>query len=235
VPRAEPSVGPHRRPRPDRAVTDVLAPPPQPPRAELEALIEQARARRRRRRLLAAGTLATGAGLALGIHAVLGGIGGPGDAGNSRVGGVPLCRGSQISLVSGGPTIIGPLRGRQGLQEIENRGGSPCSLPQHPPAARITWHSMAFRVRQKSGRGVIPASWLPLRAVHVLESGGKAAVSLEWDNWCGPPHSFRPMTIAHLRFDRALTIAFSLGPRPPCTARAAPSTIRVSRPLLVRG
>jgi hypothetical protein len=68
---------------------------------------------------------------------------------------------------------------------------------------------------------------------HFLKPGVEAAISSYWQNWCGS-HSYRPMFTEHFRFDKKLAVGFCIGPHPGCCDRGGPSTIRVSRPLLVR-
>jgi hypothetical protein len=207
----------------------VLA-PPKPP---AELLVKEARERQRRRRLLGAAGVAVVAGLALGAFAVAGGFG-QSRAARAPVGpgGVPLCRSSQISVSY--PMLIGVLGpGRNGLPVMTNNGGT-CSLPLRPPTAQVAWNGTTLRTHQLPGHGIYLASWQPLRTVRFLQHGQKAAISFYWQNWCGPPHSYRPLLTVHLRFDSELAINVPIGPRPSCTSRGGPSTIRVSRPLLVR-
>ncbi|HKD93459.1 MAG TPA: hypothetical protein VKB43_01980 [Gaiellaceae bacterium] len=205
-----------------------------PPKPPAELLVKEARERHRRRRLLGAAVAAVATGIALGAFAVAGGFD------RSRTarapigpGGVPLCRTSQISVSY--PMLIGVLGpGRNGLPVMTNNGGT-CSLPLRPPTARVAWHGTTLPTHQLPGHGIYLASWQPLRTVRVLQHGDKAAISFYWQNWCGPPHSYRPLLTVHLRFDSAFGINVPIGPRPSCVSRGAPSTIRVSRPLLVRG
>jgi len=211
----------------------VLA-PPKPPSDELELLIKEARARQvRRRRLLGAASVAIAAALGLGVYALVGGFNRQLNSGTSPSGGVPHCRTSQISVSF--PMLIGVMsRGRIILFVMTNKSGTPCSLPLHPPVARITWHGTVLPTRQERGKGIVYGSWEPLRVIRVLKPGGRAAISGEWRNWCGRPHSYRPMMTVHLRFDSEFRIAFPIGPAAFCASPGAPSTIRVSQPLLVR-
>ena len=211
----------------------MLAPPRPPQHDELDALIKEARARRLRRRRLVAVAVAIVAGLGIGIYAVLGSFSGQSTTDGSPAGSTLLCRSSQISVSY--PMLIGVLSpGRNGLPVMTNNGGT-CSLPLRPPTARVEWHGTSLPTRQEPGHGIFLASWEPLRAVRVLQPGEKAAISFYWQNLCGPPHSYSPLMTVHLRFDSALAINVPIGPRPSCASRGAPSTIRVSRPLLVRG
>ena len=207
--------------------------PPKPPQDELEALIPEARARQLRRRLVGAASIAVAAGSALGIYAVSGGSHHARTAG-SRVGGVPpLCRTSQISVSV--PMLIGVIEeGRTGLFVMKNKSNAVCSLPLGPPRASITRHGARLPVRQVRGRGIVLSSWEPLRATRLLEPGGRAAISSYWQNWCGSHSDRLPLFTEHFRFDDQLSVSLPLGPHPYCSARGAPSTIRVSRPLLVR-
>lgn len=212
----------------------MIAPPKPPAHHELEALIKEARERRRRRRLLVVAGVAIAAAVGLVVYALIP-AGGPNRSANSAPvgpGGVPLCRSSQISLSF--PMLIGPEEGRTGLFVMTNKNGSPCSLPLRPPRTSLTLHGVRLPVRQVGGRGIVLSGWEPLRATHLLKPGGKAAISSYWQNWCGS-HSYRPMFAEHYRFDSQLVVSFPLGPHPFCSDRSGPSTIRVSRPLLVRG
>jgi hypothetical protein len=212
---------------------EVVAPPKPPSRAELEALIKEARGRQLRRRLLGAAGVAVAAAIALGIYALTAGNSnrntGPAPIGP---GGVPLCRTSQISVSL--PGLSGLIeQGRTGLFVMRNTSRFACSLPLRPPTATITRHGARLPVHQVGGRGIVLASWQPLRVSHLLKPGGQAAISSYWQNWCGS-HSYRPMFTEHFRFDTQLVVSFPIGPHPFCSDRAGPSTIRVSRPLIVR-
>jgi hypothetical protein len=202
---------------------------------EREALIREARERQLRRRLLAAAGVAIVAALALAIYALATsrdtstGIGQP-----TGLGGMPRCRTSQISITF--PMLVGVLSpGRNGLLVMTNKTNTACSLPLRPPRARITWRGTVLTARQEPGRGIVLASWQPLRTVRKLVPGQKAAVSFYWQNWCGRPRNYRPpfMTV-HLRFDSVLAVSVPVGPHPFCAAPDKSSTIRVSRPLVVR-
>ena len=131
--------------------------------------------------------------------------------------------------------LIGVIEeGRPGLFVMTNKGSSPCSLPLRPPRASVTQHGVPLPVRQVGGHGIFLASWEPLRATHLLEPGGRAAISSYWQNWCGS-HSYRQTFTEHFRFGGQLAVSVPIGPRPFCSDRGGPSTIRVSRPILVRG
>lgn len=211
----------------------MLAPPRPPSHDEFEALIPEARARQVRRRLLGAAGIAAVAALALGLYAVFGGTQRQSTS-RSRAGAAAgLCRSSQISISV--PGLSGVIEeGRTGLFVMMNKGSSPCTLPLRPPRATITRLGVPLPVRQVRGRGIVLASWQPLRTIHLLKPGDKAAISSYWQNWCGPPHSYRAMFAEHYRFDSRLTIALPIGPHPFCSDRRATSTIRVSPPLLAR-
>ena len=211
----------------------MIAPPKSSAHDEIEALIKEARARQLRRRLLAAAGVAVAAAIALGIYASTTGNSNP-TTGAAPIGpdGVPLCRSSQISVSH--PMLVGVIeRGRSGLFVMTNKSGSACSLPLSPPIASITRHGARLPVRQVGGHGIFLASWAPLRATHLMKPGGRAAISSYWQNWCGD-HSYRPMYTEHYRFDSQLSVSFPIGPHPFCSSRSGSSTIRVSRPLLVR-
>jgi len=212
----------------------MIAPPKPPAQDELEALIKEARERQLRRRLLGAAGVAVAAANALGIYALtIGASNRSTGSAPSGPGGVPLCRTSQISVSI--PGLSGVIEeGRTGLFVMTNKSNSACSLPLRPPTASVTHNGVRLPVRQVTGRGIVLASWEPLRVTHLLQPGTRAAVSSYWQNWCGA-RSYRPMYIAHYRFDGQLSVSLPLGPHPYCAARGAPSTIRVSRPLLVRG
>jgi hypothetical protein len=213
----------------------MIAPPKPPAHDELEALIKEARERQLRRRLLGAAVVAIVAAIALGVYAVTLGGHSPRTAQPARTGpgGVPLCRSSQISVSV--PMLVGVVeKGRTGLFVMTNKGGSACSLPLRPPTASITRHAGRLPVHQVGGHGIFLSSWEPLRATHLLEPGGRAAISSYWQNWCGA-HSYRPIYTEHFRFDNQLSVSLQIGPHPFCSRRSGPSTIRVSRPLLVPG
>lgn len=211
----------------------MIAPPKPPAHDELEALMKEARQRQLRRRLLGAAGVAVAAAIALGIYAlVIGNSNRSTGAAPIGPGGVPLCRSSQISVSI--PGLSGVIeQGRTALFVMTNKSGSPCSLPLRAPRASITRHGAQLPVRQVGGRGIVLGSWEPLRETHLLKPGGRAAISSYWQNWCGS-HSYRPMFTEHFRFDNKLAVSFPIGPHPFCSDRGGPSTIRVSRPLLVR-
>lgn len=180
---------------------------------------------RSRRRLLALAAAAAAAALGAGIYALVA-AGSPAAA--------PPCRSSQISLSFEGPPMGRALSGDAWLAILRNTQTAPCSLPLRPPAARVTWRGTLLSTTQTQGRSSAIGGLQTLRTVRVLEAGTKAGVSVEWQNWCGPPHSYRPMMTVHLRFDPELAISWTIGPRPACRSRHAPSTLKVSEPLLVR-
>jgi len=196
--------------------------------------MKEARQRQLRRRLFGTVGVAVAAAIALGIYALtIGDSGRRTEAASSGPGGVPLCRTSQISVNI--PILSGLIEeGRTGLFVMTNRSRSQCSLPLRAPTASVTLKGARLPVRQVSGRGVVLASWQPLRATHLLKPGGRAAISSYWQNWCGS-HSYRPMFREHFRFDHQLSVSFLIGPHPFCSNRGGSSTIRVSRSLLVRG
>ncbi len=200
---------------------------------ELEALMKEARQRQMRRRLLGAAGVAVAAAIALGMYALtIGSSNRSTESGPIGPGGVPLCRSSQISVsIPGLPGLIE--EGRTGLFVMTNTSGSPCSLPLRPPRASVTLHGARLPVRQVGGRGIVLASWQPLRPAHLLKPGGRAAISSYWSNWCGS-HSYRPVFTERFRFDSQLTVSLPIGPHPFCSDRGGPSKIRVSRPILVR-
>jgi hypothetical protein len=212
----------------------MIAPPKPPVEDDLEALMKEARARQLRRRLLGAAGVAIAAALALAIYAVTLGSGSSQSVRSAPLGsdGVPLCRSSQISLSY--PMLTGLIeQGRTGLFVMANKGGAACSLPLRPPTASVSLHDATLPVRQVAGRGIVLGSWTPLRETHLLKPGGQAAISSYWQNWCGS-HSYRQMFTEHYRFDSRLSVSVPIGPHPFCSNRSGESTIRVSRPILVR-
>lgn len=197
-----------------------------PRRDDPEALIPEARDRQRRRRLLGVAGVAVAAALGLGLYAVVGGDSHARSAHPSPGGGPPLCRASQLSAAMEWPEGLDV----GGWVILTNTGGTACSLPNGAPAAWITWHGRTMPTREEHHLGLRPAEWMPLRTAHVLEPGGKAGITWEWRNWCGAPHSYRPLMTGRLRFGSAV-VSFGVGARPPCDSRGAPSIVRVSRPL----
>lgn len=214
----------------------MIAPPKAPPTDELEALIREARERQWRRRLLLAAGAAIALALGLGLYLLTTSGGGPSATGGPGApAGLPLCRSSQISVGRGNPIGVVSF-GPTDWLTLTNKSGATCSLSTAgAPTVRITWHGRLLPTREEQRVTLHPGAWQPLRTVRVLRPGGKAGITYLWLNWCGPPHSDRPMMTAHLRFDRALSISFPIGPRPSCRSRGAPSVVEVSRPLLARG
>jgi hypothetical protein len=59
-----------------------------------------------------------------------------------------------------------------------------------------------------------------------------AGITFDWLNWCGKPHSYRPLMTGHISFGDAV-VSFSAGSKAICRTPGAPSTLQVSRPLVV--
>jgi hypothetical protein len=206
----------------------MIAPRRPQTRDELEALIKEARARQLRRRLLGAAAVAITAAIALSGYALtLGGRPGPADRPARGVRAVPLCRASQLSASSywngaGGTRI--------NFFTIANRGGSSCSLPSGRPVALLSRDGSLLHVQESRPDdrfGFAPRA-KPLRT---LAPGRKAAVYMQWANWCGRPRAGLTTTVA-LRFaDGLLVAAHHVSGQPPCLSRAHPSLLVVSRVL----
>jgi len=200
----------------------MIAPPKPPSHDDLEALIKEARARQLRRRLLGAGGVAIPAAIGLVVYALS--IGGNGDGRASQLSpsaAAPPCRSSQLAASSYWNGAAGTLIN---FFAIVNRGGSACSLPRGRPAVQLRRHQSPLRIHEEAPR---PGSF-PGKPLRTLAPGKKAAVYMQWSNWCGRPHSGLTTTI-RLRFGNGLSVAARhvLG-QPPCVDRALPSTITVS-------
>ena len=152
--------------------------------------------------------------------------------GNSNASSMRLCRSAQLSDTVDGP--IGPEFGPTVWVTLTNSSQETCSLPGGPPRAWVTWRGRLLRTRERHRLGIRPARWYPLRPIHVLKSGARAGVTLEWRNWCATPHSNRDIMRIHLRFQRSAGISFPLGPRPACLRKGSPSTLLLSSPLDAR-
>jgi hypothetical protein len=208
----------------------MIAPPQPPSYDELEALFREARRRQLRRRLLAAAAVAVVVAAGLAIYALtLGGSPGPTTEDARGPGGVPLCRSSQLAAQVEWPAGETP----DGWVLLTNTSGSPCSLAPGVPRVSITWGGKLMATHEVHRLGLHPSEWTPLRTAHVLRHGPKAWVTFAWLNWCGRRHSYRRLMRGHLRFGRAV-VSFDVGAHPPYQTCSSPSTVQVSRPLLVR-
>jgi hypothetical protein len=213
----------------------MIAPPKPPAQDELETLMKEARERQLRRRLLAAAGVAIAAALALAIYAVTLGGGSTESAGSGPLGpgGAPLCRSSHISSSLDIPDGV---TGLTAWLILANRGTTPCSLPLQPPAVQITWRGSVLPTREVRGRDLVDASWEPIRTVRVLQPKQRAAINFDWKNFCGTRRpSNRAIPTYRFSFDRDLVLRAPFGPPPSCLRPGAPSTLRVSLPILVRG
>jgi Protein of unknown function (DUF4232) len=158
----------------------MIAPPKPPAHDELGALIKEARERQLRRRLLGAAGVAIAAALGLAVYAVtLGGGNQAATASGSPIGAPPLCRSSEISANGGlngaTGTMLGPVT-------LTNTSGSACSLPTGQPRVRILWRGRVLPAQETGGKNFSPAP-----PVHVLAPHSKAAITMDWSNWCGKP------------------------------------------------
>lgn len=95
---------------------------------------------------------------------------------------------------------------------------------------RLRWHGSVLNVQESGPQdkfGFAPHA-KPLR---ILEPGRKAAVYMQWSNWCERPRSGLATTVT-LRFRGGLRVtARNVLGQPPCLDRAQPSLLVVSRVL----
>jgi hypothetical protein len=212
----------------------MIAPPRPPAHDELELLIKEARERQLRRRLLGAAGVAIAAAIGLSAYAwVTGGsvsnVAQPPASGGRATG--PLCRASQLSATAFMEGATGSMLGEATLT---NTGVTACSLPSAAPRVRITWRGRVLPARQAGDVSVDGAT-----PVRVLAPGSKAAVYMQWREWCGQPTettTFRPVFQLHFRSLAVNAKARAMSP-PRCDAPgsgARGSTIAVSRPLIER-
>jgi hypothetical protein len=206
----------------------MIAPPKLPSHDELEALIKETRERQLRRRLLGAAAVAIAAAVGLSVFGLaLRPTGPTARHSTGDVGGPPLCRASQLSASSYWNGAAGTLIN---FFTIANRSGGSCSLPLRGPAVVLLWHGSVLDVEQSTPNdkfGFAPHA----RPLRILEPGGKAAVYMQWSNWCGWPRSGLTTSVA-LRFhDGLLVTATNVRGQPPCLNRAEPSVLVVSRVL----
>jgi hypothetical protein len=206
----------------------MIAPPRPPSHDELEALIKEARERQQRRRLIGAASVAVIAAVALGAYALT--IGGQETAkptDNANRASAALCRTSQLSAASYWNGAAGTLIN---FFSIVNRRGSACSLPHGRPVVDLSWRGSLLSVQESlpsDDFGVTPRA----RPVHVLAPGAKAAVYMQWSNWCGQPRAGLTTTVT-LLFHGGLRVTANHVPgQPPCLNRAQPSVLLVSRVL----
>jgi hypothetical protein len=210
----------------------MIAPPKLPSHEEPEALIKEARERQLRRRFRGAAGIAIAAAIGLAIFAltVRGATDRPAGGAPTAGGAPPLCRSAQLSAASYWDGAAGTLIN---FFTIANRSGTACSLPLARPVVLLRWHDSLLRVEDShpSNRFGFGPDAKPLRT---LAPGRKAAVYMQWSNWCGPPHAGLTTTIT-LRFRGGLRVAArNVSGQPPCLNRAAPSVLVVSRVLTQR-
>lgn len=140
----------------------MIAPPRPPAHDELEALIEEARARQRRRRLLAAAAVAVLAAGALAVHALAAGGSSSPTASSEPGAPIPFCRSSSlfVGLVDmSSPTGLGRI-----ALKFSNNSGNTCRLEGFP----------AFTFAD--GHGTIPFTYAHMGTPQQvdLRSGGAA-------------------------------------------------------------
>jgi uncharacterized protein DUF4232 len=208
----------------------MIAPPKPPPRDELEALIKEARARQLRRRLLGTTGVAVVAAAGLTLYALTNG-GSPHRAADSSPGAaITACRSAQLSARIG---FEAATQMAVGAAVIRNIGDSACSLPTLWPRVQITSHGRQFDVAQQQP----PGSFFGTPA-RVLAPGAKAAIEMQWGNWCSGPH--RPpshgggaLVIFKLdfafQFGADLVVTAPTAGTPPCLAPGYPTSLIVSR------
>jgi hypothetical protein len=205
----------------------MIAPPRPPSHDEVEALIKEARERQLRRRLLGAAGVAVVAALGLAVYALtIGGTAHGGVRGSSPLGGAPACRSSQLAGSSYWNGAAGTVIN---FFAIENRSSATCSLPLGRPAALLASHGSVLRIEERSASAADGS--YGGRPVHDLAPGRKAAVYMDWSNWCGRPKAGLTTTIT-LLFGHGLRVsARDVAGQPPCLDRTQPSRLTISRPL----
>src|SRR5215471_5122533 len=199
----------------------MIAPPRPPSQDELEALIKEARARQLRRRLVGAAGAAIAAAIVLGVHVLATGGSGDRSTGSApnALSGTPLCRSSQLSAEAFWGGAAGSA---MGAAVIRNNGTAPCSLLSGRPKVRITWGRTRLPVRDlPPTRGEFP--WRPVRR---LAPGSKAAVFMQWTNWCAKPRAGALTTISLLFHGGVRVAARNVSGQPPCANAAQPSKLR---------
>jgi hypothetical protein len=201
----------------------MIAPPKPPDFDELELLIKEARERQLRRRLLGAASVAIAA--AIGLSAYPYATGGstdvvePTNAGSASG---AVCRSSQLTATSYWNGATGTLLN---FFAIANKSHSACSLPLGRPTVLLTWHRSVLPIEERTAA---PGS-LPGKPLRTIPAGAKAAVYMQWSNWCGRPQA-RATTTVTLRFSGGLRVAAPhVAGQPPCLDAAQPSVLRVSR------
>jgi hypothetical protein len=203
----------------------MIAPPKPPAHDEPELLIKEARERQLRRRLLGAAGVAVVAALGLAVYAVTS-DGGDQVVSGSPVGAPPLCHSSDLSTTAGlngaTGTMLGPVT-------LTNIGGSACSLPTGRPRVRIVWQGRVLPARETGGKNFAPAP-----PVHILAPHARAAIFIDWSNWCGKPGTgtvIRPTF--QLRWADGLGVNAVDSPAltpPRCNAAGTEAAILVSAP-----
>jgi hypothetical protein len=133
----------------------------------------------------------------------------------------PRCRESQLSTTVGFGGATGSLLGGA---EVRNTSNSTCTLPRGRPSLRISLQGRTLPVRE-----VVPPYQFPGATAHVLRSGRKAIVWLQWFNWCGP--SGVPSVFA-LRFHGGPTVRAATDGLPHCDNPRVESSVYVSVPRL---
>jgi hypothetical protein len=203
----------------------MIAPPKPPSRGDLEALIKEARERQLRRRLLGSGGVAIAAAIGLCAYAVA--IGGHSSRTNRPVPSartVARCQASQLSASSYWNGAAGTLIN---VFSIANRGSSTCSLPPERPLALLRWHGSLLKVSERASS---LEALVPGKPLHILAPGRRAAVYMQWWNWCGRPQNGLIATVA-LRFHDGLRVtAQRVSGEPPCMDRTQPSLLSISGP-----
>ena len=204
----------------------IVAPRP-PSHDELEALIKEARERQLRRRLLVAASVAIAGAVGLAVYALtIGGQVAARPTAGATPGRTALCQPSQLTAASHWNGAAGTLIN---FFSIVSRSGSACSLPLGQPVVDLSRRGSPLSVQEsqpKDGFGFAPGA----KPVHVLAPGEKAAVYMQWSNWCGRPRSGLATTVTVL-FRDGLRVTAG---QPPCLDRAEPSGLVVSRVLTPR-
>lgn len=209
----------------------MIAPPRPPSPDALEALIKEARARQLRRRLLGAAGVAIAAALGLSVYAFVTG-GNPANLAQppARGGGAtgPLCRPSQLTATTFMEGAGGSMLGEATLT---NTGRSVCSLPSSRPGVRIFWRGRRLAARETGGMAVSGET-----RVRALAPHSKAAIYMDWRDWCGnPPETTTIRPLFRLRFAHlAIKAPAGAMSTPRCDTPGSGtrgSTIAVSPPL----
>jgi len=140
----------------------------------------------------------------------------------------PLCRASQLSATTGMQGAAGSMLGEATLT---NTGRTACSLPSARPQVRILWGGRYLAARVIGGMAVSGES-----RVRVLAPHSKAAIYMDWRDWCGnPPETTTIRPVFRLRFAHlAIDAPAGAMNTPRCDSPGSGtrgSTIAVSPPL----